>query len=89
MGNWGPELVTRAGGESLLGAAGAHSTTAAWDDVRRADPEVLVIAPCGFAIDRTRREMPTLEALPGWGELAAVGAGTEPSDRSPSRRTER
>jgi iron complex transport system substrate-binding protein len=76
MGNWGPELVARAGGENRLGVAGAHSTTAAWDDVRHADPDVLVVAPCGFAIDRTLREMPALAAQPGWRELRAVRDGT-------------
>jgi iron complex transport system substrate-binding protein len=75
MGNWGPELVARAGGDNRLGAAGVHSTTGAWDGVRRADPEVLVVAPCGFPIERTAREMPTLEAQPGWSDLRAVRAG--------------
>lgn len=75
MGNWGPELVARAGGDNLLGVAGAHSTTGAWDQVRRADPDVLVIAPCGFAMDRTAREMPALAAQPGWRDLRAVRTG--------------
>ena len=75
MGNWGPELVAGAGGDNLLGVAGVHSTTGAWDDVRRADPEVLVVAPCGFPIERTAREMPLLEAQPGWFDLRAVRAG--------------
>jgi iron complex transport system substrate-binding protein len=75
MGNWGPELVARAGGDNLLGIAGAHSTTGTWDEVRRADPEVLVIAPCGFPLERTAREMPTLEAQPDWEDLRARRAG--------------
>ncbi|HET6149774.1 MAG TPA: ABC transporter substrate-binding protein, partial [Polyangia bacterium] len=75
MGNWGPELVARAGGEDLLGVGGAHSTTGAWAAVRRADPEVLVVAPCGFPLDRTAREMATLEAQPGWRALRAVRQG--------------
>jgi iron complex transport system substrate-binding protein len=75
MGNWGPELVERAGGDNRLGAAGAHSTVSPWEDVRRADPEVLVVAPCGFPIERTLREMPTLEAAPGWRDLRSVRAG--------------
>ena len=75
MGNWGPELVARAGGDNRLGVAGAHSTTGAWEEVRRADPEVLVIAPCGFDIARTAREMATLEAQPGWRGLRAVREG--------------
>jgi iron complex transport system substrate-binding protein len=75
MGNWGPELVELAGGTSVLGTAGAHSTAIPWDDVRRADPDVVVVAPCGFSLDRTLDEMPRLAAQPGWSELRAVRAG--------------
>jgi len=75
MGNWGPELIALAGGACALGVAGAHSTTLAWQALRAADPDVIVVAPCGFGVERTLAEMPTLAALPGWGELAAVRAG--------------
>jgi iron complex transport system substrate-binding protein len=72
MGNWGPELVALAGGQDLLGAAGAHSAAVTWEAVRAADPQVLVVAPCGFDLARTRAEMPALTARPGWGALRAV-----------------
>lgn len=72
MGNWGPELVERAGGIQLLGAPGAHSTTTRWEAVRDADPDYLLVAPCGFGLARTLTEMPILEGLPGWRELRAV-----------------
>jgi iron complex transport system substrate-binding protein len=75
MGNWGPELIELAGGANVLGTPGAHSTTTPWDDVRRADPDVLVVAACGFGVERTWREMPILAAQPGWRELRAVRAG--------------
>ena len=75
MGNWGPELVECAGGRLLLGASGIHSAAVDWDDVRRADPEVLLVAPCGFPIERTLAEMPRLAARPGWRQLGAVRAG--------------
>jgi iron complex transport system substrate-binding protein len=75
MGNWGPELIELAGGVNLLGTAGAHSTTAPWSAVREADPDVLVVAPCGFGLERTEREMLTLEQQPGWSELRAVRTG--------------
>lgn len=75
MGNWGPELVARAGGESVLGTPGEHSAAIAWDLVRAADPDVLVVAPCGFTIERTLPEMPLLAAQPGWRELRAVRDG--------------
>jgi iron complex transport system substrate-binding protein len=72
MGNWGPELVELAGGESVLGVAGAHSTTTPWSDVARADPDVLVVAPCGYGLERALVEMPRLAAQPGWKALTAV-----------------
>ena len=75
MGNWGPELVAVAGGRSLLGEALQRSTTTTWQAVVDADPDVLVIAPCGFAIDRTLAEMPALAARPGWSALRAVRGG--------------
>jgi iron complex transport system substrate-binding protein len=75
MGNWGPELVARAGGDSVLGSPGEHSAAIAWDRVRAADPDVVVVAPCGFTIERTLREMPLLAGQPGWRELRAVRDG--------------
>ncbi|HVZ74836.1 MAG TPA: cobalamin-binding protein [Polyangia bacterium] len=74
MGNWGPELVTLAGGRSVLGQAAARSTTTTWDSVLEANADVIVVAPCGFALERARAEMSTLAARPGWSELRAVRA---------------
>jgi len=70
-GNWMPELVERAGGMNLFGAAGRHSPFLDWADVVAADPEVVVVTPCGFDIARTRVEVPTLAARPGWERFAA------------------
>jgi iron complex transport system substrate-binding protein len=75
MGNWGPELVDLAGGRDLLGRGGAHSSAVTWDDVRAADPEVLVVAPCGFGLARALEELPALAARPGFAALRAVRAG--------------
>jgi iron complex transport system substrate-binding protein len=74
-GHWTPELIALAGGRPLLGTAGERSRTLAWDDVRAADPEVLVIACCGFDVARTWRDLPILAAQPGFEALAAVRAG--------------
>jgi iron complex transport system substrate-binding protein len=74
MGNWGPELVELAGGESLLGAVGAHSTTTPWQAVLDADPGVLIISPCGFGLARAEQEMPLIASLPGYTGLAAARA---------------
>jgi iron complex transport system substrate-binding protein len=75
MGNWGPELVEAANGRLLLGEDGEHSRAIDWQRVRDADPEWLIIAPCGFDLTRTLRELPALEALPGWSSLRAVRLG--------------
>jgi iron complex transport system substrate-binding protein len=72
MGNWGPELVELAGGTNALGTPGAHSVGIPWAAVREADPEVLVVAPCGFGLDRAAAEMHLLAERPGWSELRAV-----------------
>jgi iron complex transport system substrate-binding protein len=65
-GNWMPELVERAGGENLFGAAGKHSPFLDWDAVVAADPERIVLTPCGFDMARTRAEMSVMAARPGW-----------------------
>lgn len=75
MGNWGPELVEAANGKVLLGEKGQFSRAIPWNDVCDADPDFLIIAPCGYGIARTLRELPLLEALPGWRELKSVRAG--------------
>jgi iron complex transport system substrate-binding protein len=76
MGNWGPELVEAANGQVMLGEKGQFSRAISWKEVRDADPDFLIIAPCGYDIARTVRELPLLEALPGWSHLKSVRAGT-------------
>lgn len=56
-GNWHPTLVEMAGGVNLFGEAGKHSPWMKWDELVAADPDVIVIAPCGFDIARTRQEL--------------------------------
>ena len=75
MGNWGPELVEAANGQLVLSAKGDYSKTIPWQHVRDIDPECLIVAPCGFNLERTIREAPFLETLPGWFELRAVRQG--------------
>jgi iron complex transport system substrate-binding protein len=75
MGNWGPELVGLAGGSCALGNPNVHSTATPWESVVAADPEVLVVAPCGFRLERAIDQMPELVARPGWSSLQAVRRG--------------
>ncbi len=56
-GNWTPELIEMAGGVNLFGEAGKHSPWMTWEELRAADPDVIVIAPCGFDLARTEQEM--------------------------------
>jgi iron complex transport system substrate-binding protein len=74
-GNWMPELVAMAGGENLFGVAGAHSPWMEWADLKRANPDVIVILPCGFDIARARKDMPALTGQAGWNDLRAVHNG--------------
>jgi iron complex transport system substrate-binding protein len=71
-GHWSPELVRLAGGIEVVGREGQPSRTTAWDEIVRADPEVLVIACCGFDAKRTRRDLPILAAYPGFDNLACA-----------------
>lgn len=74
-GNWVPELVEAAGGRDLLGLAGRHSAWLTWDTLREANPEVLVLMPCGFNLARTRAEAAALSRHPQWPTLRAVRQG--------------
>ncbi len=74
-GNWMPELVEAAGAENLFGVAGEHSPWQSFDSLVAADPDVLFVAPCGFDIARTLKEMHFLTARPKWPGLRAVQAG--------------
>jgi iron complex transport system substrate-binding protein len=72
-GNWVPDLVHVAGGaDEHLIAPGAHSGRTSWAALAAYAPEVIVIAPCGFSIAQTRRDLPRLAARPEWGALPAV-----------------
>jgi iron complex transport system substrate-binding protein len=71
-GNWMPELMDIAGGHNLFGEAGTHSDWMQWDELLAADPDVIVVAPCGYGLARCLEELPLLEAKRGWSKIAAV-----------------
>ncbi len=71
-GNWVPELVDMAGGRDLLGKPGEHSPWMIWEQLRQANPEIIIVMPCGWDIERTRQEMPVLMKKSGWNQLKAV-----------------
>jgi iron complex transport system substrate-binding protein len=71
-GNWVPELVELACGMNLFGAAGMHAPGMTFDQLCAQKPDVIVVMPCGFDLERTRLEMPALAERPGWNDIPAV-----------------
>ncbi len=74
-GHWVPEMVELAGGRDVLARPGSPSRRVVWDEVAEAQPEVLVLMPCGFDVARTLDEARLLWPLPGWAQLPAVRSG--------------
>jgi iron complex transport system substrate-binding protein len=74
-GHWSPELVRLAGGMEGLGREGQPSRTLSWEEVLRWRPEVVLIACCGFSVERTLRDLPLLSRVPGLQELPAARSG--------------
>jgi iron complex transport system substrate-binding protein len=74
-GNWMPELIAMAGGTNLFGENGRHSPWLTWEQVQDADPDVVIVAPCGFDIARTEQESHWLTGRAGWSDLRAVREG--------------
>ena len=71
-GNWIPELIENAGGKPLLSVKGKHSPYLFWESLIDVEPEIIVIMPCGFDLERTERESQVLTQHPGWKSLKAV-----------------
>lgn len=71
-GNWVPELVGIAGGADVLGTVGEDSAWIEWDALAAADPDVIVLMPCGFDIARSRDELCSLTEQSAWEGLTAV-----------------
>ncbi len=74
-GNWMPEMVEMAGGINLFGEAGRHSPWLTWDELSAADPDVLVLFPCGFSLTRLQREIGAVSGQSSWRDLSAVRSG--------------
>ncbi len=71
-GNWTPELVQIAGGDPILAVNGKHSPFVDFKEIVAANPEIIVVMPCGFSIPRTLQEINLLLDQPGWNDLKAV-----------------
>ncbi len=74
-GHWAPELVEIAGGQDSLGRKHQPSAQIEWQQVLDARPEVIVLALCGYDIDRARRDYELLRRFPGFGSIPAADGG--------------
>jgi iron complex transport system substrate-binding protein len=74
-GHWNPELITLAGGYPALGLAGGPSMTRRWEELAAAEPDVVVVACCGYDRDRGLRDAAAIARLPAWRTLRAVREG--------------
>jgi len=74
-GHWIPEMVELAGGENVLGTAGAKSVRIDWDDLHAARPDVVVVAPCGYDRDGAQAQAAAItDRLPAGVRVLAVDA---------------
>ncbi len=76
-GHWTPGLVELAGGEPVLANPGANSRVLGWDEIAAADPDVVLVAPCGWDLARAQAALAELppEAARAFAELRAVRGG--------------
>src|SRR5687767_6152557 len=68
-GHWVPDMVGLAGGTELIGGPREPSRRLEWSTIVQANPEVIVLAVCGFDLDRTVREMDRIEWPAAWSEI--------------------
>ena len=74
-GHWIPEMVTFAGGIDPLGKLGEDSYRMPWQQILDADPEVVLVMPCGYDLERAISEYRSTELPPNWGNVSAVRNG--------------
>lgn len=74
-GHWTPQLITAAGGRHPLNAAGEPSRQITPKELVDSQPDRVIVCPCGFDLDATRRAFEALRTQPWWPELPAVQSG--------------
>lgn len=74
-GNWTPELVAYAGGKNVFGEIGQHTPWLTWEELQVADPDVIVLSPCGYELERAMQDVPLLQNHSAWADLQAVRNG--------------
>jgi iron complex transport system substrate-binding protein len=74
-GHWVPQMLEWAGARDANARDGGDSVRIAWENVLAAEPEVIIVAPCGFETQKALQLASTLRERPGWHELPAVVTG--------------
>ena len=74
-GNWTPELVSYAGGENVFGEVGHHTPWLSLEELQAANPDVIVLSPCGYTLERAMQDVPLLQNHAAWADLQAVRNG--------------
>jgi iron complex transport system substrate-binding protein len=74
-GHWVPEMIALAGGEEVLGRAGEKSFRVTWEQIVAAQPEVLILIPCGYSREQAQAEWAALPKPSVWNELPAAHSG--------------
>jgi iron complex transport system substrate-binding protein len=68
-GHWVPEMIRRAGGSDVVGIPGSHSTVVPREAIIAAQPDIVLVAPCGYDVHRAARaarELAWLPEVPVW-----------------------
>ncbi|HSS48865.1 MAG TPA: cobalamin-binding protein [Thermoanaerobaculia bacterium] len=71
-GHWVPEMIACAGGEDAVASPGDHSARLTWEQIAAADPDVIVVMPCGFDEAGAAAQIETIAQRPEWRSLRAV-----------------
>ncbi|MFL6196713.1 MAG: cobalamin-binding protein [Thermoanaerobaculia bacterium] len=74
-GHWVPEMIALAGGADVFGEPGGHSARLTWEQVAAADPDAIVVMPCGYDEAGAGEQIATIAGRPEWASLRAVRAG--------------
>jgi iron complex transport system substrate-binding protein len=75
-GHWVPQMIEYAGGANVVSATGQRSARMTMDEVEKADPDIIIMMPCGFDAERTELEChATLKENQRWQNLRAVREG--------------
>ena len=74
-GHWVPEMVEIAGGDCVLGKPGKPSFRVSWEEILNHAPQVVILMPCGFDMDKTLEEVDVLTSIDSWYKIPAVRKG--------------